>query len=94
VRRNEPLPDLHEPAVAGASEQIPVPQASSGNASPRPEDDMRRREAIDAELAGVDVALRRLDDGTYGTCEVCGLALSAATMGSDPLVARCAEHLG
>jgi hypothetical protein len=27
---------------------------------------------IEAEFAAVDMALRRLDDGSYWTCEVCG----------------------
>jgi hypothetical protein len=27
---------------------------------------------IEAQFAAVDVALRRLDDGSYWTCEVCG----------------------
>jgi RNA polymerase-binding transcription factor DksA len=64
------------------------------NWSPSPEADIRRLEAIEAELAGVDAALRRLDEGSYGACEVCGAALIAEVIESDPLAGRCPAHAG
>ncbi|HEY6415163.1 MAG TPA: hypothetical protein VIX41_02955, partial [Acidimicrobiales bacterium] len=33
-------------------------------------------EQVQAELAAVDRALKRLDAGTYGTCDVCGDAIT------------------
>jgi RNA polymerase-binding transcription factor DksA len=59
-----------------------------------PADDARRLDEIDTELAAVDAALRRLDDGTYGSCQVCGTPLSEDTLENDPLTTRCAEHAG
>jgi hypothetical protein len=55
-------------------------------------DDIRRLDEIDNELAGVDAALRRLSDGTYGTCEVCGAAIDADLLHSIPLATRCSDH--
>jgi RNA polymerase-binding transcription factor DksA len=64
------------------------------NWSPAPEADVRRLEAIEAELAGVDAALRRLDEGSYGACEVCGAALIGEVIERDPLAGRCPAHVG
>lgn len=51
-------------------------------------------EEVEAELAGVELALRRLDDGTYGECERCGQPIPAATLEAEPTTSRCAEHAG
>jgi RNA polymerase-binding transcription factor DksA len=57
-------------------------------------DDVRRLEEIEGELAAVEATLRRLDEGRYGTCEVCGASLAAAALEADPLTFRCADHPG
>jgi RNA polymerase-binding transcription factor DksA len=43
-------------------------------------------------LAAVDRALDRIDDGTYGTCEVCGADISEERLDALPMTARCREH--
>lgn len=52
-------------------------------------------ESTAAELAQINRALRQLDDGTYGTCAVCGQPIDerrlAALPQSDRCV-RCAEY--
>jgi DnaK suppressor protein len=40
-------------------------------------------------LAGVDHALRRLDDGGYGTCTRCGQAIGAERLVARPAAAMC-----
>ncbi len=47
---------------------------------------------VEAELADVARALERLDDGTYGTCEVCGAALADEQLAAAPAARRCAAH--
>ena len=47
---------------------------------------------IEAELTGVEQALTRLDDGTYGTCERCRARLPDDVLAVDPLARRCADH--
>jgi DnaK suppressor protein len=54
-------------------------------------DDLARAEA---DLDGVDGALRRLDDGTYGRCEVCGGEIDDARLAASPTTTTCAEHGG
>lgn len=46
-------------------------------------------DGIEADLAGVEQALARLDGGSYFTCEVCGTVLDDAVLAVTPLVARC-----
>lgn len=47
---------------------------------------------IEAELTGVERALTRLDDATYGTCEQCGVRLDDEFLAADPLAVRCPDH--
>ena len=47
---------------------------------------------IAGDLGAVEAAMRRLDDGTYGRCEVCGTAIPEDQLGSDPLAVRCGQH--
>jgi DnaK suppressor protein len=47
---------------------------------------------LEAELAGAERALERLDDGTYGTCEACGGPIDEGLLESAPTLALCAEH--
>ena len=50
-------------------------------------------DATAADLDGVDAALRRLDDGTYGTCEVCSVELPDDVLAADPTTRRCPVHV-
>jgi len=45
-----------------------------------------------ATLDDVDVALVRLSDGTYRTCEECGVPLTDERLAAAPTQRRCAEH--
>ena len=49
--------------------------------------------AAEAELDAVEHALQRLDDGSYGSCEVCGNALDDAQLAADPTARFCSAHL-
>jgi len=50
-------------------------------------------DALESEVADVERALARLDDGSYGTCEVCGERLSEAVLNERPAARYCAAHL-
>jgi DnaK suppressor protein len=45
-----------------------------------------------AMLAEVRRARRRVADGTYGTCEVCGVLLPEERLEVRPWAARCVRH--
>jgi DnaK suppressor protein len=42
-----------------------------------------------AQLAAVDDGLRRLDNGSYGTCERCGRPIGAERLAARPTAASC-----
>ena len=73
---------------------MPVTKERPAEPVPVPEIEEQRMllQAAERLLDGVDRALARLDDGTYGTCEVCGGALDDGDLEGDPLLTRCAAH--
>jgi RNA polymerase-binding transcription factor DksA len=57
-------------------------------------------ERYEAELArsatvldGVETALNRLSDDTYGSCEACGAPIRDADLEADPTRRMCEQHL-
>ncbi|CAN5738930.1 hypothetical protein BH23ACT8_BH23ACT8_20750 [soil metagenome] len=45
-------------------------------------------------LAGVDAALRKMDEDSYGVCEVCGAPIGEARLEARPLSVRCVNCAG
>jgi RNA polymerase-binding transcription factor DksA len=66
------------------------------SAAPVPPDDRPAEgqllEDVSAELRAVEAALGRLEVGSYWSCDVCGAAIEADALDSDPLTTRCADH--
>ncbi|MGT2426314.1 TraR/DksA family transcriptional regulator [Amnibacterium kyonggiense] len=50
------------------------------------------RTGLRQRLAEVDAALRRVADGTYGFCAVCGDPIAAARLEARPTTDRCIRH--
>ena len=46
-------------------------------------------DAVDGLLDEVELALARLDDGTYGRCEACGTPIDDGDLAARPLVREC-----
>ncbi len=72
----------------------PGPTSADGGEATRPEDEdggLHRSAAdtVDALLDEVELALARLDDGTYGRCETCGAVIDDAVLAADPVVRSC-----
>lgn len=53
------------------------------------EDEVSASEQI---LDEVDRALERLDDGSYGRCEVCGEDIGDDRLAADPTTRTCGRH--
>ena len=58
------------------------------------EKDFSLLEQLEAEIGNLDAALRKIDDGTYGTCEVCGREIGAERLEARPGTRTCIEHAG
>ena len=55
------------------------------------ERDLSILEQVEAELADVEHALKRLDDGTYGRCEACGKPIGDERLEALPAARFCLE---
>jgi DnaK suppressor protein len=53
--------------------------------------DLALRERSRADLARVEAALGRLDDGTYGTCTSCGNRIGAERLEAIPWAPSCID---
>lgn len=58
------------------------------------EKDFSLLEQLEAEIGDLDAALRKVDEGTYGTCEVCGKAIEPERLEALPGTRTCIEHAG
>ena len=66
-------------------------QADVGTETFNRERDLSILESVQAELADVEHALRRLDEGTYGTCEACGRPIDESRLEAMPAARFCLE---
>lgn len=54
--------------------------------------DQQLLDRLEADLADVERALERLDEGSYTSCEVCGAQITAARLARAPATRRCDGH--
>lgn len=64
-------------------------QADVGTETFEREKDLSILERVESELADIEHAMQRLDDGTYGTCEACGRPIDAARLEAMPAARLC-----
>jgi RNA polymerase-binding protein DksA len=58
------------------------------------EKDLSILDNIEGELADIERALQRLDDGSYGTCEACGKPIGDERLEAMPATRFCLEDQG
>ena len=86
-------------AVDGVSEQDALAELSFVDQHPADigtetferEKDLSILEHVDAQLADVDRALGRIDDGSYGTCEACGREIDEDRLRARPAARFCID---
>lgn len=54
--------------------------------------DVAKQEGLLAKLQETDRALAKLDEGTYGRCDVCGAQIGAERLEFRPYATRCVRH--
>ena len=80
-----------EEASLGELSSLDQHQADVGTETFNRERDLAILENVEAELGDIDHAIRRLDDGTYGTCEACGKPIDDARLEAMPAARFCLE---
>ena len=81
-----------DPAPDGPASDDTVTAVSSGvDGGMADEEGAHRSEvdAVDQLLDEVELAMARLDDGTYGRCEMCGVQIDDVELAAEPLVREC-----
>jgi RNA polymerase-binding transcription factor DksA len=89
---DEHLTDQSESESVGEISSYDQHQADMGTETFEREKDLSILEQVESELADVEHALRRLDEGTYGTCEVCGKVIPDDRLEALPATRLCLEH--
>ena len=80
-----------ESEAAGELASLDQHPADLGTETFDRERDLSLLEQVVAELDDIEHALRRLDDGTYGTCEACGQPIDAARLEAIPAARFCVK---
>lgn len=86
---------LHdEPEEDSSAELSHVDQhpADAGSDAFEREKEFSILEQVEAELADVDRALERLDQGTYGRCDACGEPIADERLEALPAARFCVQH--
>jgi RNA polymerase-binding transcription factor DksA len=89
---SEHLHDESEDESTSELSHLAQHSADVGTETFEREKDFSILEQVEAELADVDRALRRLDDGTYGICEACGNPISDERLAALPAARFCIAH--
>lgn len=79
------------PADAGELSEVDQHPADVATEVFGEEADQGLADELDAELGDVEHALRRLDDGTYGTCEACGRPIGDERLEALPWTRFCVD---
>ncbi|HZJ52334.1 MAG TPA: TraR/DksA C4-type zinc finger protein [Actinomycetota bacterium] len=56
------------------------------------EKDLSILESTDEQLRDIELAFARIDDGSYGTCEVCGRLIGEERLRAKPAARLCIDH--
>lgn len=83
------LEDESETANLAELSSLDQHQADLGTETFEREKDISIIEQVEAELADVERALRRLDEGTYGVCEACGKPIAEERLEAVPAARLC-----
>ena len=89
------LRDDHPGFADDEVEEVPGPSdnhiAETATATLDREIDFTLEENSGQVLADIDAALKRIDDGTYGTCTVCGKQIAEERLEAYPWAALCID---
>lgn len=82
--------ELHETIVAPGPMTYGS-QAAAASQVFEQQRDLALRERAENQLAQVEAALRRLEEGTFGTCRRCGNAIASERLEALPWAALCID---
>ena len=81
-----------EPVEGSELSKIDQHPAELGSETFERERDLTALTIVEAELRDIDQALRRLEDGNYESCEVCGKPIGQERLDAKPWARLCIVH--
>ena len=90
--RDEAVKALSELAACDVAEGYQGDEADRASARSEVESYFQEREALQAKIADIHRALRKLSQGEYGICEATGSEIPAARLIANPLARYTVEH--
>jgi RNA polymerase-binding protein DksA len=82
--------------VTGNISSMPIHMADIGTENFDQEFTLSLMQTEESTLEAIEAALERIEDGTYGTCEECGVKIPKARLNAIPYATtcvKCAEQL-
>lgn len=89
---------IHQPADGdwvATPEGVNVPEADPNVGADRVEDWGEKRatlSVLETRFNNIKLALQKIEDGTYGVCEVSGEPIEAARLDANPAARTCIAH--
>jgi RNA polymerase-binding protein DksA len=90
AERSRLLVELGEP-IEGPGQMTYGSQAAAASQVFEQQRDLALRDRSRVELRRIEVALRAIDNGTYGTCPNCGNPIGAERLEAIPWAATCID---
>jgi DnaK suppressor protein len=94
AQREQLTEQLHDLGVEGEAGIVDDNFADTAQVSAEQGEQQALAAQLRDQLDDVERALARLDDGTYGTCEICGQPIGEARLEVMPATRFCIEHAG
>lgn len=94
AQREQLSEQLHDLGVEGETGIVDDNFADTAQVSAEQGEAQALAAQLRDQLDDVEHALTRLDEGTYGTCEVCGRPIGDARLEVMPATRFCIEHAG
>ena len=94
AQREQLSEQLHDLGVEGEAGIVDDNFADTAQVSAEQGEQQALAAQLRDQLDDVERALARLDDGTYGTCEVCGQPIGDDRLEVMPATRFCIEHAG
>jgi len=94
AQRDQLSEQLHDLGVEGETGIVDDNFADTAQVSAEQGEAQALAAQLRDQLDDVEHALARLDDGTYGACEVCGQPIGEARLEVMPATRFCIQHAG
>lgn len=78
----------------GDSSSMPIHMADLGSDNYEQEFTLSLMETEEGTLGAIEIALERIEEGTYGTCEECGVRIPKTRLNAIPYTAMCVNCAG